>query len=274
MPVVIISTVSSSRGEEIAARTAEILGCRSLGRTEVIGEAARVSGAPPERLARALDEPPGWFGMRARERRTHLATIQSVVADVLASGDCVCHGVAAHLYVKGISHVVKVRIVAPVATRAVALAQRRGIGEATARRRIATADARRRRWAASVFKIDESDPERFDLVVDEAARDVAETAAAISELAQQRRFQPMSYSIKEIQDFALASRVRARLVSLDPDVAVTADEGTVHVESKAAGREGDRAASLRELALSVEGVRDAEVTLIDDVFAKAALSMR
>lgn len=275
MSVVIISADAFSRSQEIAAAAAALLGYRFLPRDEVIAEAARVHHASADDLLEAIDGRAGWRRLPTRERRVRLALLQATLADHLVEGDCVCAGLAAHLYVTGISHVVKVRLVAALERRIAEAAARQDVGEAAARKLVHRLDKRRRRWVATLFGVDEDHPAHFDLVVDLARTDTDGAAAVIADTASQRRFRPMSYSRGQLRDFTLASKVRATLVEIDPEVVVRATDGVVHIEAKASGKDAGRAAAaLRKRALAVPQVQDVEVLLINDVFAKAALSMR
>jgi len=274
MSVVIISAAAYSPTEEIAARAAERLGYSFLDRDKVLGEAAGAYQISRDALVDALDGPSGWRSMPARERRIRLALIQASLADRLLEGDCVCADLAAHLYVTGISHVVKVRLAVPLETRVAVAAEREGLSAAAARKLVHRLDKRRRRWVASLFGVDEDHPAHFDLVVDLALTNAEQSAAMIADTARQRRFRPMSYSRGQLRDLALASTVRAALVGVDPEVVVRATDGAIHIESKASGKDAGRAATLKQRALAVPRVEDVEVLLIDDVFTKAALSMR
>jgi cytidylate kinase len=274
MSVVIISATPFSGGEEVAARAAALLQYRSVGRDEVIEAAARTYDVPPDKLVQALDEPPGWRRTPVKERRIRLAAIQAAVSDSLLEGNCVCHGLAAHLYVTGISHVLKVRLNTLLEARIEAAARQRQLSEAKARKLVLGLDKRRQRWVTSLFKVDENDTATFDLAIDTGEVSCEEAAALIADTARQRRFKPMTYSVKQYRDYALASRVRAVLVEIDPEVVVHADDGVIHIEAKAVAKKGDKVALIKQRALAVPHVEKVEVDVIDDIFARAAVSMR
>lgn len=274
MPMVIVSASTFIHGEEVAARAAELLQYRLVVRDEVVEAAARAFGSTPAKLIQAIDEPASLLPMGARERRIRLAAIQAALADHLIQGDCVCHGLAAHLYVTGISHVLKVRLTAPLDARIAVAAEQENVTPAKARKLILSRDKRRRRWVSTLFELDEDDPARFDLVIARGETGCDDDAARIAETARQRKFAAMTYSLKQARDYALSSKVRATLVDVDPEVVVRADDGSVHVEACAVRKNSGKAATLREKALAVHGVERVEVEMIDDVLAKAAMSMR
>lgn len=273
MAVVIISAARYSGGGAIADRAAERLGYRLVGR-EILREAADSYGSSESLLAQAVDGRLAWRPLPSRDRRACLAFIQAALSDHLLEGDCVCHRLAAHLYVTGISHVVKVRVGAPVELRVAEAVRRLGVGEPKARRMIHRLDTRRQRWVSDLYGLDEDEPTSFDLMIDRTDMTIEEAATAIAETALESRFTPMSYSVKQARDQALASKVRAALVPVDPDVKVHADGGAVHIEASDLGRRSRKAAAFEERALAVPSVENVEITMIEDVFAKAAVSMR
>jgi cytidylate kinase len=274
MSVVIISAATFCHGDEVAARAADLLEYRCVGRDEVIEAAARTYGATPSKLIQAIDERASWRPMPDKERRIHLAALQATLAEHLLQGDCVCHGLAAHLYVAGISHVLKVRLNAPVEVRIATASRQKHLGEAKARKLVLGHDKRRRRWVTHLFSVDEDDPEQFDLVVDHATTGSEDTAALVADMARRRRFEPMTYSRKQGRDYALASLVRAAIVTIDPKVVVHADDGVIHIETMALAKNSRKIAVLKERALAVPHVEQVDVDVIEDVFAGAAVSMR
>ena len=270
MPFVIISAAPYTDGPDIAARVAERLGCPLIGR-ELLTAAAEQHGLPEDRLRQAIDEPPGWRSMPARERKACIAAIAATVADRVRDGASVCYGLAAHLYVTGISHVLKVRITDSLDARA---GRVEDVGLSRARKRIAKLDAHRRRWVRALFAIDEDDPATFDLVVDRQHATPDEAVEHIVEAAGARRYQPMSYSLQQAANHALASRVRALIADIDPDAEIVADDGRVTISLKALSADDDRAAELRRRAAAAPGATSVEVKLVEDFFARAATSMR
>jgi cytidylate kinase len=273
MAVVIISATRFSGGGAIAEQTAGLLGCRLVGR-EVLGVAASRYGVAEDLLAQAVDGRASWRAMPAKDRRICLAFIHAALSDLLLAGDCVCHRLASHLYVTGISHVVKVRIAAPLEMRIGAAARVRDISDSKAKSLVSRLDARRRRWVSDLYGVDEDDPANFDLMIDRATTTIEQAASEIAQTAVDSRFTPMSYSLKQVRDQALASKVRAALVKVDPEVKVRADDGAIHIEATDRGRGSRKAATFEERARAVPNVENVEITMVEDVFTKAAVSMR
>jgi len=273
MSVVIISAVPYLGGDEIARQVAEGLAYRLVG-GEVLETAAGERGMSPETLARVVHEPLAWRTMKSSDRVICLAAIEATLWDVLVEGKCVCHGLAAHLYIERVSHILRVRVDGPLEQRIAAAMKREGLSEAKARKLVLGLDKQRRRWVKTLYKVDESDPELFDTVIDLQTEEPRAAASRIVDLAKQRRYRPMSYSRKLARDCALTAKVRAEVVAIEPGAQVRAKEGRVHIDVTTVSGGSSKAALLEERARTVAGVTEVEVSAVDDVIARAALSMR
>lgn len=270
MSVILISSDSCERGREIAEKTAEVLGYRCLGR-EILASAAGKHNLPEDKLVNALDRPPSFLGMSTKLRKRYLAFVEEAVLGELLKDDVVCHSLGAHLYVLGVSHVLKVRVLSESSDAK--------SGKKTdvelARKSQEREKKHRRRWSLDCFRLDETDPSHYDLVISLSQLDPEEAVKIITETVSYRKFQPMTYSMKCMQDKALTSTVRAMLLARFPDVRVRADGGTVVVETRALKREKrKKAAAIKDLAGKITGVDYVEVHVINDIFRQAAESYR
>ena len=187
----------------------------------------------------------------------------------------VCQGLAAHLYVLGVSHVLRVRILTDTQKTLEEWVSKEGISLKDAKKRLDRRNKLRRRWSMDAFDLDETDPSRYDLVISLSQIDRDEAVKIITDTVSYRRFHPMTYSIKCLQDLELASRVRAALLERFPDVRVRARSGTLVVETTALKREKrKRAQAIKEITGKIPGVEYVEVHVINDIFRQAAESFR
>jgi cytidylate kinase len=259
MPIVIVSQLSNTGGETIVRNAAERLGY-SLAGDEVFDEASRRSGIPADKLRKALFDAPSLFGMSPAARRRSAAYVQAAMATRLLEDGVVFHGPYGHVMIEGISHVIKVRIAAPLEYRAASLAERERCGAKEAEKMLAREDAQRASIADLLFGVDESDPALFNLVIDAAGTDAAAAARLIAETALQERYRPNTYSRKSMADFELTCRIRAALVGLDPDVQVQASQGEVRIRTRTGGRAKEkRIQEIRGIVEAHEGVSKVEI---------------
>lgn len=274
MSIIIISSDSYKVGKEIAQKTAGALGYTFLGR-EILVKLADKYHFPESKLIQALDESPSLFGMSLKLQKRYLTYIQEAALTELLKDNVVCQGLAAHLYVLCISHVLRVRVLADSEGRIQEWASREGISLKKAQKYFDHRKHLRRRWSMDAFKLDETDPSQYDLVISLSQIDQDEAVIIITETISYRRFSPMTYSIKCLEDIQLASRVRSVLFDRFPDVRVRANGGTLVVETLALKREKrKRAESIKKIAGSIPGVEYVEVHVINDFLRQAAESFR
>ncbi len=246
MPIIAVSANHFEQGAQIARRVAESLGYRFLGR-ELVEEVAREHSLAASDLRRALEDPPGLFNRRRRRRL--LLQLQAACLERLQEDGAVCYGLGAHLYLGGISHALLVRI----------LAEKPDPQEPV-----------RRRWAQEFFQKDESDPELYDMVLSLSTIEPGQAVEIICETAGYRKFQPMTYSRKCLQDRLLECRVHLQLMERFPEVKVQACDGTVVVQMRGLRLDqGKKQRAVREIARRVPGVEYVEVHVVRSFFDKA-----
>jgi hypothetical protein len=134
---------------------------------------------------------------------------------------------------KGIAHVLKVRVIADMDDRIRVEMQRENISRTEAVRALRRDDAHRRKWSKYLFGIDTSDPSLYDLVIHIRKIAVNEAVNLICSFVEHEQFKTTPESQKAADDLLLACEVRAALMSLRGDVEVRADDGIVSVSTKA-----------------------------------------
>ena len=227
------------------------------------------------KLIDAIDKNPYSFRMSTKTRKRYLACIQEAVLAELLKDNIVCQGLAAHLYVRGVSHVLKVRIVTDPEIRVHQLSSQSGISAKRAEKQIARQTKLRQQWSRSEFGCDETDPAKYDLMINISQIEPDEAVKIIGETVQSRKFQPMTYSRGVLHDLELASRVRVLLMERFPSCRVRANGSNLVIETKGLKYEKKRReAAIREIAESVQDVDYVEVHFSIDFFRQAAESLR
>jgi cytidylate kinase len=274
MPVVTLSSDSHPLGREIAVRAATALGYDCVDR-EILSAVADRHHVPETDLHKALEESPSPFGISSKNHAKYLAYIEEATLAVLLKDRVVCCGLAAHLYVRGISHVLKIRILADPQKLAGEISSGRTPSFEKASALLKRRERFRRRWSLAAYRVDETDPSVYDMVISLTQIDPDEAVRTIVETTGYRKFQPMTYSLKCLKDKALASRVRVALMDQFPDVRVEADGSSVVVQTKALEREKQKKTEvIKKLAGEFPEVAAVEVQILPDIFRKAAESFR
>lgn len=173
--VITISRQHGSSGVEIAAEMAGRFGYTLLHRN-VIDRMVESTGYS-RRLLQVLDERgrsevTSWFdsmlAMRYVDMDDYVCALLKTVYSIARLGGVVVVGRGAN-YIVGLEHGVHFRVVAPLEMRVRTVAERDGLDDKEARRRVETLDRSRSEFVRKVFGRSVDDPLGYDLVVNEAA---------------------------------------------------------------------------------------------------------
>lgn len=274
MPIIIISSDSYQTAREIAESAAATLGVESVGR-EILRTAADRYKVPEAKLLKALEEKPSVLGMSTKLWKLYLAYIEEAVLSRLQGDNMICYGLAAHLYVLGVSHALRIRILSDAEKRISQMASRHNLSPERAKKLLEKEKLASRSWSMEAFRLDETDPSQYDLVISLSQIDQGEAVKIIRETAGYARFKAMTYSVHCMEDLALASKARAVLLERFPGVRVRADRGTLVVETLALKREKEKKTkAIKEMAGKIPGVQYVEVHVTNDFLRQAAESFR
>ncbi len=256
MAIVCVSRGSASGGKQLAQGLAERLGYEIVSREDIVQEASQF-GASEKRLQETILRPLHFWERFSDERRRYLTFVQAALCEHCTRDRIIYHGNAGHLLLHGISHVLCIRLIAPMEFRVGVLAERDGIEAEEAARLIERVDTQRRNWTQFIYGVDWLDPNLYDLTINLQTMNVS-TAVEIAAAATQRpEFEPTPASTQAMADLLLASRVRAALAA-NPDTAaahitVEADGGNVRLSGRV--RPASMVASVLDEVDKVEGVK-------------------
>lgn len=186
MPVVTISRQLGTQGRETARLLAENLGCRLVWR-ELINQAAQRAGAPDMALA-AIDE----LNLlniypSPQDCEAYHAAVRQVILELADAGSVVILGRAGQVILHGRADVLHVRLVAPLEVRAQRLAADQGISQTAALEQIKASDRYRKNYLKKFYAADWNDLALYDLVINTAHFEPAQTAAVIQSALQARQ---------------------------------------------------------------------------------------
>ncbi len=238
MAVVTISRGSFTGGKRLAECLAERLGYRCIDR-DVIVERGAVYGASQEKLRNALEKPPSFWDRFRHSKYIYLTLIQAALTEEVRAGKAVYHGNAGHLLLRGVSHVLRARIIAPVDLRARAIQDTLKVSRSEAFAYIARVDQDRAKWSQYLYGVNWGDPTLYDVVLNLESMDIRDACETIVAMAGQTCFQETPQSMAAMEDLAVASKVRANLVcspsTADLELDVSAQGGTVAIQGKVRG---------------------------------------
>jgi len=263
MPIITISRGSYGRGKEVAEKLAQRLGYECLSR-DILLEASNEFNIPEIKLIRALQDAPTVLERFSHGKERYVAYLRSALLQHMLADNVVYHGLAGHYFLRGVSNVLKVRILANIKDRVKDEMRRENISAEKARYILKKDDEERRKWGISVYNVDTQDCELYDMVMNINALTVDDAVDVLCVAIQKPAFQTTPKSRKELEDLALAARVQAALIHLSPKVVVTADAGSVsigNIEKKTSLGTGT-ADMLQKIAAEVDGVQEVHMPLI------------
>ena len=253
MSIITISRASCSDGQALADLVAERLGYRCLG-SEALIEAAATYGVAEPKLSQAFEEVPSFWERLTQSRHQYLSIIQAAMCDQALEGALVYHGQAGQQLLKGISHVLKVRLIAPLAYRLKIAMEQLGVNRETALQHLQQADEEQFQRMRYLFNVDWQDPTLYDLVLNLEHMRLETAADVVVYMAQHADYQPTPVSEKTLHELTLSCRVRASLAVRGADVETRADGSIVWVTGRVPSYEA-KFEALR-VAQAVPGVNE------------------
>lgn len=257
MAIITISRGTFSGGQTLAECIAQKLGYRCISR-EVLVAAARDYGVPLEKLSRALAEPPGFLERLTMERVHYLAYIRSTLCKEVKDDKVVYVGLAGHLLLRGLPHVLRVRVVASMEFRIKGAMERRHLNREQAIQFIRDVDDKRGKWTRFLYHVDWGDPSLYDLVINLDRIGFSSACEMVRCAVRQHEFATTLEAKKMMEDMILASEARAAIAAdegvADAGVEVEADGGVVTLRGTVGSlADADR---IRETVRKMQGVRD------------------
>ena len=260
MAIITISRGSYSKGKEIAEKVAQKLGYVCLPREDILREASEKWKIPEVKLVRAIHDAPGILERLGFGKEKYVVYLQATILRRMKEDNVVYHGLAGHFFVKGVSHVLKVRVLADMEDRVRLEMQRENTSAKETLRILEKDDEERRKWSKYMYGVDTRDPAAYDLVLHIKKITVEDAVDIICHTVKRPHFQSTSESQKIMDDLALASEVKATLISFKPDIDVKADKGVVQVETRTGFSEEERLIEeIKTMVRAVPGVKDVQI---------------
>jgi cytidylate kinase len=262
MSIITISRGSYSRGKEVAEIAARKLGYQCIARDDVIDEASDEFNIPEIKLVRAIHDAPSILSRFTYGQERFVAYFQSALLEHLKKDNAVYHGLAGHFFLKGLSHVLKVRIIADMEDRVRVEMEREKISEKEAYQVLKKDDEERARWSRHLYGIDTTDPSLYDLVIHIKTITAEDAADIICHTVGLSHFRTTPETERAMSDLALSARVKAAIISVQPDAEVTAHDGAVHVKTSALVSQREKLfQDIKKHAEGIKGLKDISIDI-------------
>lgn len=265
MSVITISRGSYSWGKEVAEKVARKLGYECIAR-DVLIEASKEFNIPEVKLVRAIQDAPSFFDRFTLDKEKYITYIRTAILRYMCKGNVVYHGLAGHFFVRNISHVLKVRIIADLEDRVKLVMERDESSRKEALSYLKKIDEQRRKWSQQLYGIDPSDPGLYDLVIHIRKITVDDAVELIAHTVQLPTFRVTPESRRALEDLALEAEVRSALIAWNPDIDVSVQNGLVRVKAKVvASHEMAMSKEIEKVIGDIAGVRGVRVEVAPSV---------
>lgn len=259
MAIITISRGSYSKGKEIAEKVADRLGYKCVAR-EVFIDASKEFNIPEVKLVRAIHDAPSILDQFTYGKEKFIACFQAALLKCLQRDNVVYHGLAGHFFLKGISHVLKIRIISDMEDRVRLEMARENISREEAQSILEKDDAERRKWSMSLYGIDTVDPILYDLVIHIRKISVDDAVDLICHTAGLKTFETTFESQKAMDDLVLASEIKTTLLDIKPDVQVFVRDGNVSLGASALMiKDPDLVKEMERIARQIPGVKNVSI---------------
>ena len=237
MAIISISRGTFSGGKALAERVADRLGYPCLGREEILLEAGKEYGISERELTEAVNQPPPFWQQVPGKRIAYLMCLTAALLKQARDGNLVYHGHAGHFLLSGISHLLRIRVIADMEYRIRSAMERMNLKRDEAIVYIERVDRERVKWTRFLYGIEWGDPSLYDAVLNVERMSIEGAAQAIVSMAQLDDFKVTPRSQKTFDDLMVTSGVWAALVRDERTrpalVQVVADNGVVTITGKA-----------------------------------------
>ncbi len=227
MTIVAISREMGSGGYEVGAAVAKLLGFEYVNR-QILLEAAHAYGVPETTLDTVVARRPSVWERFDVERRRYLTFLEAAYYTFAQRGNVVTASRSGPFFVRGVTHALRVRIMAPVDVRVRRVMVQDQLDERAAAAKVRAYDREMAGRIDYLFGVDWTQPDHFDLVLNTAEDAWEFYAEFLAMAARHPRFQPTPESQQRIRDLHLGAQVRAALAT-DP----TTENMTLEVAAEA-----------------------------------------
>ena len=266
MSIITISHEMGAGGPEIGQQVAEKLGYKYVDH-ELISDAAHRYGLLEEKLSHLDESKPSLFERFDAETRRYITVIQTALFEFAEHDRVVLMGRAGQWLLRGISHHLRLRVMAPFELRVKRLAAKLAgpMGEKASPRTVLEMirrdDTERAGRMRYLYEVDLSDPSLYDLVINTENLTMATAVELVVGAVGRPDLQTTPAGAQLVADRALASRVQVALAT-HPETrkyrfTVEAKAGQLILEGTAAMDEA------LEVAQGVPGVRGVKAQQVD-----------
>ena len=229
MSILAITSGLYSNAGETVGMLSEKFNHRILTDADIIEKTHQTHHIKLSTLQKVIESKPLAFNDFTHEKEKCIALIKKTMSDYVLGGDCIFHGILAHLIPKEISHVMRVLIITEKKKRIENGMAKHGLTEKESTRDIEESDKYAALWTNALFGRKAWDESLFDIVIPSDKLDSNESVSLISKNLEKLLVNKEDLIQKEISDFKLISDVDVALSEIGTGLFAKADNGHVIV---------------------------------------------
>jgi cytidylate kinase len=233
MAIIAISRQMGSEGYTVAAAVARALNYDYVDR-QILLRAAKAYDVPEARLAQVAERQLSGWQAFDEERLRYRTFLDAAYYGFAEKDNVVTAGRGIATLVHGVSHALRIRIIAPFEVRVARTMKKENLDHAKAVRRVHEYDQDVTARIAYLFGPAWMIPENYDLVINTAREDPALYADMVVSVASHPGFRATPESTQFIKNLSLAAQVRAAIANdaqtRTTHLEATADKGHVSLQ--------------------------------------------
>jgi len=262
MSVIGISRGSYSYGKAIAEEIAQRLGYACVSR-EVLIEASEEFNVPEIKLVSAVDDAPSIFDRIIDGKEKYMTYIEAALLRHLRKDNVVYHGFGGLFFIRGVQHVLKVRINADMEERVRLLRERDNVSKKKAESHIRNLDRQRKKWSRHLYGVDPWNSSLYELALQVGKISVEDAVDIVCNTVGLKRFATTPESQQAMDDLCLAAEVKATLIEIKRGIQVTVRNGVVYLRTTILEfKKYETEKNMRDIVEKLPGVKEVKLDLI------------
>ena len=214
--------------ESLVRKLASATDYRLINDKDIVSEASKNLGITENKMARAFSAKTSVFNKFTHERERSIAHLRLTLARMILDDNLIIKGFCGHLIPEEVIHVLRVCLIADMASRIFMAKRAKGLTENEAIKLIRGHDEDRAAWVFSILhKNDPWDPGLYDMIIPTDKMDEKEAITLIQKNMQKDVVKPTEQSRNAVKDFILSSEVEVALTKEGHNVGVKAEDGDV-----------------------------------------------
>ena len=270
MSVIAVSRGSLKAAEQLAEGLHSRLGSRVIDREDVLkaAECYAIGETGLEIRHILAEHPPGFWENYAEARRHYLACFKAALLDFVLEGPIIYHGNLAHVLLKDIPFVLRVRINASIEKRADSVMADRGVSREEAFRIIRAIDKQRQRWTQFLYDVDATAAVLlFDIVLNLDRITLQDSVEMVAASVEKETFRRTDEALQIVRDLHLAT-VAETLIMQNPetyalDLQIKADSSAGKVTVAGLLHTGNAQLIEEEIRSSLSGLKQVKDLTVD-----------